>query len=226
MSEVITIDGPAASGKSTVGHLLADRLHFHFLDSGVLYRAVAYFFLQKGITEKDTARFAEALSQLHVTVTRESGEDHVCVNEEDITQMLHDPEITRLTPIFAQYLPVREFVKKKQRELGDSQNTVMTGRDTGVSIYPESKVKFFITASPEVRAERRYKQLIVNGKDANYEKILTTLKERDFKDATRELAPFHKADDAIEVNTDVMTVDGTVDFMYKIAAERLGLEKE
>jgi len=223
MSKIIAIDGPAASGKSTLGHLLAHKLHFQFIDSGSIYRAVTYYLLKHDIGFDN---LEEATGRLHHVPFefKRSGDDVLAyIDHEHVTNELHSAEVTKNVSVFSAYESIRAVVKIKQKQIGDASDTVMTGRDTGTVIYPDAEVKFFIWADAEIRADRRVNQLQKAGKPAEYEEILRSLIERDRQDMTREVSPLKKADDAIEINTGTMGVHECVGAMYSICNDRLSL---
>jgi cytidylate kinase len=221
MSEVITIDGPAASGKSSVGLRLAEKLGYQFVDSGSIYRAACYYFLHHNLSWSDPVKAAEVVDSLKFHFVVKEDSLRVFVGDEDYTDFLNSPEVTHLVPtVFGVIREVRQAVKAKQHSIASTENTIMTGRDTGTEIFPDAKVKFFINASPEVRAERRFKQLMAAGKQADYQEIVKSLIERDERDRTREVSPFRIAVDAIEINTDELSIEEAVTKMYDIVKSR------
>lgn len=215
MSNIITIDGPTSSGKSSVGHLFAQKIGYEFIDTGAIYRAGAIYILKHGILAEDENRVAEVFSDIFVKFETKDGRQRIYLDDEDITDRLHSPEVTSIVPIIAAHKKAREEAKKIQRKIGSLTNTVMTGRDIGSEIFPESKLKFFLTASPEVRAERRYDQLKKVNPEITVDEVLKDMLKRDEMDATREASPFRKPEDAIVIDTTSMTTEQSVDAMLK-----------
>lgn len=215
MSNIITIDGPTSSGKSSVGHLFAQKIGYEFIDTGAIYRAGAIYILKHGILAEDEDRVAEVFSDIFVKFETKDGRQRIYLDDEEITDRLHSPEVTSIVPIIAAHKKAREEAKKIQRKIGSLTDTVMTGRDIGSEIFPESKLKFFLTASPEVRAQRRFTQLKKIIPDTKFEDVLADMLKRDKMDSTREASPFRKPEDAIVIDTTSMTTEESVVAMMK-----------
>jgi cytidylate kinase len=228
MSGIIAIDGPAGSGKSTIGKLLADHLDYLFVDTGVMYRAVTLAALQQGIdvnNEELVSKLAEEIEITLQTPTEEDGRDcDVLIGNNDVTWDIRDPEVDAHVSIVSAYPAVRKILSSKQRQIGLRGNVVMMGRDIGTVILPDADLKIYLDASVNERANRRYSERISRGEDVEYEPILEVLRERDMIDSTREIAPLKPADDAIVIDTDGYSIE---DVFLKILELRnkLGVQK-
>lgn len=214
-TEVITIDGPTSSGKNSVGFLLAEKLGYQYIDSGSIYRAGCIFILRKNIYIDDLERIVDVFKNLQINIKLENHCQRFFANGEDITNHLHDPEVTKIVPIVSAAREVREAVKTIQYRLVQSSNTVMTGRDIGSEIFPDSKNKFYLTADVTIRAKRRFKQLVAKNPSEKYEDVLKNMKERDKRDATRAVSPLRIPQGAIIIDNSNLTVEQTVEEMLK-----------
>lgn len=210
MTEIIAIDGPAGSGKSTIGKLLAEHLKFLFVDTGVMYRAVTLAALKKGIDIQDEDKVSQLAREIDITLQTPSIRDgrdcDVLLGGEDITWKIRSPEVDDHVSIVSAYPEVRKSLSEKQRQIGLQGNVVMMGRDIGTVILPEADLKIFLDASVEERANRRYKERIDRGEAADFEPILSSVQERDRIDSTREVAPLKPADDAIIIDTEGISI--------------------
>jgi cytidylate kinase len=206
---IITIDGPAGAGKSTVARLLASRLGYRLVDTGGMYRAVAWSVRQAGIAGDDAAAIANHLRSLDLSVV----DDRFFVNGRDVTGEIRTPEIGALTSQITALAPVRDKVTPLQRALAVRGGVVLEGRDTGTVVCPDAEVKFFLDASVETRARRRQAELAAMGRTVPLEAVRTEIAVRDAQDRTRALAPLRKADDAIAVDTSGRSADDVVDIM-------------
>ncbi|MBM3220794.1 MAG: (d)CMP kinase [Candidatus Rokubacteria bacterium] len=213
---VVTIDGPAGAGKSTVARLLAARLGYRLLDTGGMYRAVAWSVAQAGIDADDAAAIARHLKSVTVTVD----DDRFLVDGRDVTSEIRSPEIGALTSRITALAPVREAITPLQRRLASAGGVVLEGRDTGTVVCPDAEVKFFLDASIETRARRRQMELAAAGRTVPLDAVRAEIMVRDAQDRTRTLAPLKKADDAIEVDTSERSTDDVVATMLE-AVERI-----
>lgn len=207
----ITIDGPAAAGKSALGERLAERLHYLYFDTGVLYRAVAWLALRRGIRASDEKRLARLAAEAEIDVSKPTVPDGrqytVTVSGEDVTWLLRGIDVERIVSPVAAVPAVRQALRQRQREIGLAGRVVMVGRDIGTVVLPEADLKIYLTASPEERARRRYKEILARGDKADYRHLLSSILERDKIDSEREVAPLKPADDAVVIDTGAMTID-------------------
>jgi len=211
MSEIIAIDGPAGSGKSTIGKILADHLNYLFVDTGVMYRAVTLAALKQGIDVEDeieVSRLAEVIDITLQTPSEDDGRDcDVLVGGEDVTWDIRNPEVDAFVSIVSAYPAVRRTLSEKQRQIGLQGNVVMMGRDIGTIVLPDADLKIYLDASLEERANRRYQERRSRGETVEYEPILLALRERDQIDSTREVAPLKPAVDAVVIDTDGYSIE-------------------
>jgi cytidylate kinase len=209
---IIAIDGPAASGKSTIGLRLANALDYLFFDTGVMYRAVTWLALERGIDVRDEAAVTALAEEAHIDVAPASRSDgrtcDVSVNGQDITWEIRTPKVDgQNVSIVATYRGVRKALTRQQRRIGQRGKVVMVGRDIGTVVLPDADLKIYLDATAEERARRRYEEILVRGGEADYEEILQKVRERDRIDSTRAVAPLRAADDAVVVDSDQLSAD-------------------
>ena len=205
----IAIDGPAGAGKSTVAKAVAQALGAVYLDTGAMYRAMGLYMRDHDISGAE--RIANAAGKPDVQVRFVGGAQRVSLDGVDVPDRLHTPEASLMASKVSAVPAVRERMVALQREIAQGQSVVMDGRDIGTYVLPDATLKIYLTASCEVRAERRYRQLAAAGKEESYEKVLSEIVERDFNDAHREASPMRQADDAVRVDTSDMTEAQVVD---------------
>ncbi|UCD97948.1 MAG: (d)CMP kinase [Chloroflexota bacterium] len=208
--QIIAIDGPAGSGKSTVGKLVAEHLGYLFFDTGVMYRAVTLAVIQQGIDVHDEVLVSNIAETIDIGLQTPSildGRDcDILLDGKDVTWDIRSPEIDGSVSIISAYPRVRQILSEKQRRIGLQGRVVMLGRDIGTVVLPEADLKVYLDASVEERARRRYLERIKRGEKVDYDLILTMLRERDQIDSTRKIAPLKPADDAIVINTDGLNI--------------------
>lgn len=194
--EIVTIDGPAGAGKSTVGKMLARRLKYLFLDTGAMYRAVALRAKEQGVSPEDEPALERLCRDLDITFAEDSQGQRVICQGEDVTAKIREPEIGWMASVVSMKRPVREAMVRLQRKIGGKGKVVAEGRDTGTVVFPRAKFKFFLDAELEERARRRHRDLADRAISVKMEKVEKEIKERDEQDSSRELAPLHPAADA------------------------------
>ncbi len=218
---IIAIDGPAASGKTTVANLLAERWGYLFFDTGVMYRAVTWLALEKEISTKDEAAVSQLAKDVQIDVLPPSQDDgreyDVLADGIDVTWKIRNAQVDKKVSKVSAYPEVRKALTEQQRRIGLRGKVIMVGRDIGTVVLPEADLKIYLDASVEERAKRRYQQRIDRGGKANYDKILKALKKRDRKDSTREIAPLRAAADAVIINTDDLSIAEVVTCIIELA---------
>lgn len=213
-TDVITIDGPTSSGKNSVGFLLAQKMGYQYIDSGSIYRSGCIFILRNKISLNDLEKVVEVFKNLKIKV-KQNGQPRFFAKGENVTDYLHDPEVTAIVPAVSAIRQVREATKTIQYDLVNLNNTVMTGRDIGSEIFPNAKHKFYLTADISVRAQRRFKQLVKINPATKYEDVLKDMQLRDETDSTREVSPLRVPKDAVVIDNSNLTVEQTVEEMLK-----------
>ena len=220
MSIAIAIDGPAGAGKSTISKSAAKQLGFIYIDTGALYRTVGLAASRAGVEPVEGKEVDELLSKIKVVLTfNDKGEQVVLLDGEDVSGLIRTPEASMMASKISAVPAVRAFLLDLQRDMAKKNNVIMDGRDIGTVILPDAEVKIFLTASPEARAERRYKELVEKGMDVKYEDILEDVKTRDYNDMHRDIAPLKQADDAILADTTEIDLQGSIDLIVKIIKE-------
>jgi CMP/dCMP kinase len=216
---VIAIDGPAGSGKSTLAQLLAARLGFAHLDTGAMYRAVAYLALREGVALDDGATLARLAHDARIVFTAQG---HIIAADRDVTDEIRRPPVSAAVSEVSAHAEVRDVLLEEQRRIGAGSDVVVEGRDIGTVVFPDAPVKLFLTATPEVRAERRRKELIGKGEHVGADDTLRAIVARDAYDSGRAVAPLRRADDAVEVDTSGLSIDEVVEAALAIVRARLG----
>ena len=218
----IAIDGPAGAGKSTIAKTLAKELGFYYVDTGAIYRTVAYFLDLLGISPKDTDGVERYIDELTVEIAYdEEGSQHMLMNGMDVTADIRTQDISQKASLVSAQPVVREVLLDMQRDVAKKHNVIMDGRDIGTVVLPRATVKIFLTASPEVRAKRRTDELIAKGQKADYAKVLQEIKQRDHQDTTRAIAPLKQAKDAVLVDTSELDIPAVVAAIRKIVGEKI-----
>lgn len=220
MSMNIAIDGPAGAGKSTIAKRLAKQLGFIYVDTGAMYRAMAYYFLKNGIAASDESAIAAACPAVEVTIAYENGEQQVILNGENVNGVIRTEEVGNMASATSVYPVVREKLVELQRLLAAKSDVIMDGRDIGTCVLPDAQVKIYLTASSATRAKRRYEELLAKGTDCNLDEIEKDIIDRDYRDMHREASPLSQAEDAILVDSSKLNVDEVVDTIYNIYATK------
>ena len=220
----IAIDGPAGAGKSTIAKRLAKELGYHYVDTGAIYRTVAYFLDLWGVSPKDVDAVNRYIDELTIGIEYdEDGLQHMIMNGMDVTGEIRTQDISQKASLVSAHAVVRDVLLDMQRDVAKAHNVVMDGRDIGTVVLPKANVKIFLTADPEVRAKRRYDELIAKGQKANLDMILKEIKQRDYQDAHREVAPLKMARDSVKVDTSNMDIDQVVAEIKAIAGKKIPL---
>lgn len=216
----IAIDGPAGAGKSTIARLAANRLGFVYVDTGAMYRAIALYFLRKGIRSEDVQTIASLVQGAEITIRYVDGTQQVILNGEDVSGQIRTEEVGNMASATSAIPAVRAHLLELQRNLAASANVIMDGRDIGTCILPDADVKIFLTASTSVRAMRRYRELQEKGMMCNLEEIEQDIIERDARDMNRETAPLKQAEDAMLLDSSDMTLEQVVQAILEAAFSR------
>ena len=220
----IAIDGPAGAGKSTIARALAKDLGFYYVDTGAIYRTVAYFLDLLGISPKDTDGVERYIDELTIKIEYdEEGKQHMLMNGMDVSNEIRTQDISQKASLVAAHAVVREVLLDMQRDVAKKNNVIMDGRDIGTVVLPKADVKIFLTASPEVRAKRRCDELNAKGQKSDYAKVLKEIEQRDYQDTHRKIAPLKMARDSVKLDTSDLDIEGVVAAMKKIVEEKISL---
>lgn len=207
----IAVDGPSGAGKSTIAKAVAQRLGIDYIDTGAMYRAIGYKMLKKGVNVDDLEGIQRLLNMTEIDFSK----GDIILDGQVINDLIRTPEISKQASSCSAVGIVREKLVDLQQKMGRAKSVVMDGRDIGTVVFPDAEYKFFITASPEERAKRRYNELIEKGQKVNYNQVLADITARDHNDSTREITPLRKAEDAIEVDTTNMTIEEVIEYICK-----------
>lgn len=217
----VAIDGPAGAGKSTIARTAAKDLGYIYVDTGALYRAIGVYALRHGFDTKNADTVAQTLSDICVELKFMDGVQHVFLNNEDVSEEIRTPEASMAASDVSAVPAVRQFLFNLQRNIAKQNDCIMDGRDIGTVVLPEAQVKIFLTASPEARAMRRYKELQEKGAKDTYEAVLADLKQRDYNDSHRAVAPLKPADDSILVDTTVLNLKESVQKVISVIRNKI-----
>ena len=218
----VAIDGPSGAGKSTIARRLAAELGYRYVDTGAIYRTVAYFMDLWGVSPKDVDGVNRYIDELTIGIEYdEEGLQHMIMNGMDVTQDIRTQDISQKASLISAHAVVREVLLDMQRDMAKNYDVVMDGRDIGTVVLPKATVKIFLTASPEVRAERRCKELQEKGQKAQYAQILKEIQQRDYQDTHREIAPLKMCRDSVKVDTSNLNLEESVAAIRKIIEEKL-----
>ena len=220
----IAIDGPAGAGKSTIAKRLAKELGFKYVDTGALYRTVAYFLDLLGVSPKDVDGVERYIDELNVEIQYdEDGTQHMIMNGMDVSGDIRTQDISQKASLVSAHAVVREALLDMQRNVAKNYNVIMDGRDIGTVVLPNADVKIFLTASAEVRAKRRTDELIAKGQTAVFETVLKEIEQRDYQDTHRPIAPLKMAKDSVKLDTSDLDIEGVVAAMRKIIVEKISV---
>lgn len=209
---VVAIDGYSSCGKSTLAKALAKKLHFIYVDSGAMYRAVTLYFLRNNTDLKDHDLIIDALEHIDLNFHSRDYQSHILLNGEEVSEEIRQMPVSENVSLIASIKEVRKAMVRKQQKMGKSKNMIMDGRDIGTTVFPDAQVKLFMTADPKIRAERRYNELTAKGETVSLEEIFDNLAHRDFLDTTREESPLVRAEDAIILDNTNLTEDEQLEF--------------
>lgn len=217
----IAIDGPAGAGKSTIAKRLAKELGYIYVDTGAMYRAMAYYFLKNQILAEDENRIAAACEHVDITIRYQDGEQQVILNGENVNGVIRNEEVGNMASSTSVYPVVRKKLVELQQQLAVKENVIMDGRDIGTVVLPNADVKIYLTASSKVRAKRRYDELTAKGEACDLDQIEQDIIDRDYRDMNRETSPLKQADDAVLLDSSNLDIDGVVEKMKEIIKSRV-----
>ena len=207
----VAIDGPSGAGKSTIAKAVGKQLNLDYIDTGAMYRAVAYKMVSNNVSLSEKEKLEELLGDTEIDFSN----GNIILDGEVINDKIRTPEISKMASDCSALVQVREKLVALQRKMGETKNVIMDGRDIGTNVLADAEYKFFMTASPEERAKRRYIELNEKGENVSFEQVLKDIKERDHNDSTRELNPLRKAEDALELDTTEMSIEEVINSMLK-----------
>lgn len=219
----VAMDGPVGAGKSTIARACAKKLGFIYVDTGALYRACGLYCTRNNISMalENSGEVERALEKIKLEISLIDGTQHVFLNGEDVSEEIRLPQISMAASAVSAIPQVREFLVDVQRKMAENYNVIMDGRDIGTVILPDAQVKIFITAKPEIRAKRRYDELIAKGNDVSFDDVLSDLNKRDYNDSHRAVAPLKQADDAVLLDTSELDFEGSVEAVIEIIKKKI-----
>ncbi|HCN82715.1 MAG TPA: (d)CMP kinase [Sphingobacteriaceae bacterium] len=212
---IVAIDGYSSCGKSTVAKALAKKLHFIYVDSGAMYRAVTLYLLRNNIDVTDSRRIEEALENIHLNFHSRDYQTHIILNGEEVSEEIRQMPVSEKVSDVSTLKAVRTEMVKQQQRLGKSKDIVMDGRDIGTTVFPDAQIKIFMTADPNIRARRRYKELAAKGDSATLEEVFENLAHRDYQDTSRKESPLVRAEDAIVLDNTDLSEDEQLEFVFE-----------
>ncbi len=212
----IAIDGPAGAGKSTIARLAAKELDFVYVDTGAMYRAIALYLLDNNTDIDNEEALKAALKQIHINIVYESGVQHVFLDLQDVSTEIRSERVGNMASKSSALAPVREKLLDLQRDIAAKNNVIMDGRDIGTNILPNAELKIYLTASVDVRAERRDDELKLRGEEPDFEEIKKGIEQRDYQDMNRDIAPLKQAEDAVLIDSSDMTIAEVVDRIIEL----------
>lgn len=215
---IVTVDGPAGSGKSTIAKIIAKKYGFTYLDTGAMYRMIALYALENSISLADTEAVEDMLKNTKLDIIG----NQFFLNGKDVSEEIRTPRVSAIVSPVSAIKEVRVKLVDLQREISKGKSVILDGRDIGTVVFPNGDVKIFLVASPEERAKRRLKEYEDKGVEADYESVLASIKERDYLDSTRKESPLKKAEDAHEIDSSTMSIDEVVEAISKYIDEKIG----
>ena len=225
MNYKIAIDGPSGTGKSTTAKALAKKLSYIYIDTGAMYRAIGLYCYRNNIDINNEKKVNSILNKININIYYEGDTQEIKLNDEVVSNAIRENEISKYASVVSAYKKVREKLVAIQRDLAKKNSVIMDGRDIGTVVLPDSELKIYLVASDDIRAERRYKELIEKGQNVTLENIKKELIERDYRDMHRDNSPLKKAEDAIEVDTSNMNVEEVVNTIYEMFNKKVGKTK-
>ena len=218
----IAIDGPAGAGKSTIARRVAKELGYYYVDTGAIYRTVAYFLDLLGVSPKDVDGVERYIDELTIEIEYdEEGKQHMLMNGMDVSDDIRTQDISQKASLVSAHKVVRDMLLDMQRQVARENNVIMDGRDIGTVVLPKANVKIFLTASPEIRAKRRYDELVAKGQKTTLAQVLKDVEQRDYQDTHREIAPLKQAKDAVLLDTSDLDIEGVVTAIKTIVQEKI-----
>ncbi len=220
---IITVDGWSSCGKSTMARQLAKKLHYLFIDSGAMYRAITLFFIRNGVNVQDATQVTNALQQINLSfhLNAQNGNNEIYLNGENVETFIRDMQVAEKVSEVAAIREVREYAVKQQQLIGKGKGIVMDGRDIGTAVFPHAELKIFMTADNDVRVMRRFKELVEKNPAIQMEDVKSNLAQRDHMDSNREVSPLRKADDAVILDNSLMTPEEQLDLALQWANEKI-----
>jgi cytidylate kinase len=220
---IITVDGWSSCGKSTMARQLAKKLHYLFIDSGAMYRAITLFFIRNGVNVQDATQVINALQQINLSfhLNAQNGNNEIYLNGENVESFIRDMQVAEKVSEVAAIREVREYAVKQQQLIGKGKGIVMDGRDIGTAVFPHAELKIFMTADNDVRVMRRFKELVEKNPAIQMEDVKSNLAQRDHMDSNREVSPLRKADDAVILDNSSMTPEEQLDLALQWANEKI-----
>lgn len=218
-THIVAIDGPAGAGKSTIARMVADEMGFQLIDTGALYRTVAYMAMEEDVDLEDADAVADIADGLELEFRQEDGDNVLYCNGEPLRGEIRTEAVGTGASVISSHPEVRDALMGAQRDMGEARSSVLEGRDIGTVVFPNADVKIFLTADPEVRARRRVEQLEERGEDVDFDEVHADIVERDRRDRERDVAPLEQADDAVRVDTSGLTIDQVVEKILGIVRD-------
>ena len=218
----VAIDGPSGAGKSTIARAVSQQLGFIYIDTGAMYRSVGYFAFQKDVDPKDEQGLEKILPKVEIDIKHIGGVQHIFVCGEDVSDKIRTPQMSMAASDVSRHGCVREKLTDLQRHLADTRDVVMDGRDIGTCVLPDAQVKIFLTASVDARAKRRFDELVAKGENVSFDEVKADIEKRDYNDSHRAISPLKCAYDATVLDTTELSLEQSIEAVFKIITERRG----